>query len=130
MSIGRAIAAGVVIVAGSAAAAGAPPGLPPFSGPVPQGQRDFGGWATQRGRTTITGDGRVGTTVGAFTFFDGGLTATRIGNATAWNDGRVSARMGRYQIFSDGVIGVPTRGGTVFTPGFAPAPPHRRAPAP
>ena len=130
MSIGRMIAAGLVVVAAGAAAAGGPPGLPPFSGAGPQGQRDFGGWATQRGRYTITGDGRVGTTVGAFTFFDGGLTATRVGGATAWNDGRVSARRGRYEFFSDGVIGVPTRGGTVFTPGFAPGPPRRGAKAP
>jgi len=102
------------------------PAAPPFSGPAAAPRGDFGGWATSRGRFTVTGDGRVGTTVGRFTFFDGGLTATRVGNATAWNDGRVSTRLGRYEVFSNGVVGVPTRGGMVFTPGFAP----RTAPAP
>lgn len=108
----------VLLLAAScpAALAGEPPGSPPFSGP----SGNFGGWATTRGRYTFTADGHVGTTVGPFTFFDNGLTATRVGGATAWNDGRVSARFGRKEIFSNGVIGVPTRGGMVFTPGFTP----------
>lgn len=112
-----ALALGATVVAGEG-------GEPPF--PSPRGS-NFGGWAVSRGRFTFTGDGRVGTSVGAFTFFDGGLTATRIGSATSWNDGRVSARLGRYEVFNDGVVGVPTRGGMVFTPGFAPAAPRRAA---
>lgn len=113
----------LVCVACGTGLAGEPGGSPPFSPP----RGNFGGWATTRGRYTITGDGHVGTTVGPFTFFDNGLTATRIGGATAWNDGRVSARFGRNEIFSDGVVGVPTRGGMVFTPGFAPSTPRRAA---
>ena len=104
------------------AAAGDPPASPPFSAP----RGNFGGWTTSRGRFTFTADGRVGTTVGPFTFYDGGLTATRNGGVTAWTDGRWSARFGRKEIFSDGVIGVPTRGGTVYTPGFT-QPPRRAA---
>lgn len=114
-------AVGLALVSAVAAGEG---GVPPFSAP---GGSNFGGWAVSRGRFTFTGDGRVGTTVGPFTFFDGGLTATRIGPATSWNDGRVSARFGRYEVFNDGVVGVPTRGGTVFTPGFAPPAPRRAA---
>jgi hypothetical protein len=83
--------------------------------------QNFGGYAISKGPFTFTGNGLVGTSVGRFTFFDNGLTATRVGNATAWNNGVVSTRLGRNEVFSNGVVGVPTKGGMIFTPGFAPA---------
>ena len=119
----RMIAAATLLLGTTFGVAGEPGGSPPFSGP----SGNFGGWATTRGRYTFTADGHVGTTVGPFTFFDNGLTATRVGRATAWNDGRVSARFGRNEIFSNGVVGVPTRGGMVFTPGFSTPAPRRAA---
>ena len=72
---------------------------------------NFGGYAVSEGPFTFTGNGLVGTSVGRFTFFNNGLTATRVGNATAWNNG---------------VVGVTTKRGMVFTPGFAP-PAHAQA---
>jgi len=89
---------------------------------------NFGGYAVSEGLFTFTGNGLVGTSVGRFTFFNNGLTATRVGNATAWNNGVVSTRLGRNEVFSNGVVGVPTRGGMIFTPGFAP-PAHAQAQA-
>lgn len=115
----RAILLGVAIV------------LAGFGGTVASAQapaaENFGGYAVSEGPFTFTGNGLVGTSVGRFTFFDNGLTATRVGNATAWNNGVVSARRGRNEVFSNGVVGVPTKGGMVFTPGFAPP---IRAPSP
>ncbi len=81
---------------------------------------NFGGYAVSEGPFTFTGNGLVGTSVGRFTFFNNGLTATRVGNATAWNNGVVSKRLGHNEVFSNGVVGVPTNGGMIFTPGFAP----------
>lgn len=107
----RAIVVGVVIglsCVGTAAALAQPPSA-----------ENFGGYALSEGPFTFTGNGLVGTSVGRFTFFDNGLTATRVGNATAWNNGVVSTRLGRNEVFSNGVVGVPTKGGMVFTPGFA-----------
>ncbi len=108
----RALLAGVAITlagfGGAAAFAQAP------------AAENFGGYAISEGPFTFTGNGLVGTSVGRFTFFNNGLTATRVGNATAWNNGVVSTRLGRNEVFSNGVVGVPTKGGMVFTPGFAP----------
>lgn len=108
----RMIVAGMAIalaVLGDAAAFGQPPAA-----------ETFGGYAVSEGPFTFTGNGLVGTSVGRFTFFNNGLTATRVGNATAWNNGVVSTRLGRNEVFSNGVVGVPTKGGMIFTPGFAP----------
>jgi hypothetical protein len=108
----RALLAGVAITlagfGGAAAFAQAP------------AAENFGGYAISEGPFTFTGNGLVGTSIGRFTFFNNGLTATRVGNATAWNNGVVSTRLGRNEVFSNGVVGVPTKGGMVFTPGFAP----------
>lgn len=110
--------------------AGATIGLAGFAGAEALAQapaaENFGGYAVSEGPFTFTGNGLVGTSVGRFTFFNNGLTATRVGNATAWNNGVVSTRLGRNEVFSNGVIGVPTKGGMVFTPGFAP-PAHAQA---
>ena len=91
---------------------------------------NFGGYAVSEGPFTFTGNGLVGTSVGRFTFFNNGLTATRVGNATAWNNGAVSTRLGRNEVFSNGVVGVPTKGGMVFTPGFAPRLRPKSSPSP
>jgi hypothetical protein len=117
MTMGRGlvtVAAGLVISLGARG----------FPGPTALAQspaaENFGGYAVSEGPFTFTGNGLVGTSVGRFTFFNNGLTATRVGNATAWNNGVVSTRLGRNEVFSNGVVGVPTKGGMIFTPGFAP----------
>ena len=108
------VAAGLVISLGARG----------FPGPTALAQspaaENFGGYAVSEGPFTFTGNGLVGTSVGRFTFYNNGLTATRVGNATAWNNGVVSTRLGRNEVFSNGVVGVPTKGGMIFTPGFAP----------
>ena len=112
LAIAAGVAIGVAVWGGDAALA------------QPPAAENFGGYAVSEGPFTFTGNGLVGTSIGRFTFFNNGLTATRVGNVTAWNNGAVSTRLGRNEVF----VGVPTRGGMVFTPGFAP-PGHAQAQA-